>query len=162
MEFFHKNPFLQDSRGNTCAGVRQVFTLRSSHSEVSCEKGVLKICSKCRGKHPCRSVVSKKLLGNFIEITRCHGCSLVNVMHVFRTLAPQNTSGGLLLYPTTSLKETTPTQMFSDEFYQVLQTRFLQNPSRQLFLFYGKIFYQYNSKEPSQKRKTLQQLVRKQ
>ena len=88
MEFFHKNLFLQDSRGNTCAGVRQVFILRSSHSEVSCEKGVLKICSKFRGKRPCRSVVSIKLLGNFIEITRCHGCSLVNLLHVFRTLVP--------------------------------------------------------------------------
>ena len=88
MEFFRKNSFLQNSRGNTCAGVRQVFILRSSHSEVSCEKGVLKICSIFTGKHPCWSVVSIKLLGNFIEITRCHGCSPVSLLHVFRTPFP--------------------------------------------------------------------------
>ena len=88
MEFFHKNLSLQDSQGNTCAGVRQVFLLRRSHSEVSYEKGVLKICSKFRGKHPCRSAVSIKLLGNFIKITRCHVCSSVNLLHVFRTVVP--------------------------------------------------------------------------
>ena len=32
-------------------------------------KSVLKICTKVRGEHPCRSVISIKLLCNFIEIT---------------------------------------------------------------------------------------------
>ena len=35
---------------------------RSSHPEVFLEKGVLKICSKFTGEHPCRSVISIKLL----------------------------------------------------------------------------------------------------
>ena len=34
---------------------------RSSHSELFLVKGVLKICSKCTGKHPCRSVISMLL-----------------------------------------------------------------------------------------------------
>ena len=34
---------------------------------------------------------------NFIEITFWHGCSLVNLMHNFRTPFPKNTSDGLLL-----------------------------------------------------------------
>ena len=37
--------------------------------------GVLKICSNSTGEHPCRSVISIKLQGNFIKITFRHGCS---------------------------------------------------------------------------------------
>ena len=42
------------------------------------------------------------------------------------------------LYPATSLKERTPTQVFSGEFCEILKTPFLQNTSRRLLLFYGK------------------------
>ena len=35
---------------------------RSSHPEVFLGKGVLKICSKFTGEHPCRSVISATLL----------------------------------------------------------------------------------------------------
>ena len=42
-------------------------------------KGVLKICSKLKGEHPCRSVISIKLQRNFIEITLRHWCSPVNL-----------------------------------------------------------------------------------
>ena len=35
-------------------------------------EGVLKICSKFTGEHPCRSVISIKLLCNIIEITLQH------------------------------------------------------------------------------------------
>ena len=48
-------------------------------------KDVLKICSKFTGGHPCRSVISIKLLYNFIEIILRHGCSPVNFLHIFRT-----------------------------------------------------------------------------
>ena len=41
---------------------------RSSHPEVFLGKGVLKICSKFTGEHPCRSAISIKLQCNFIEI----------------------------------------------------------------------------------------------
>ena len=40
---------------------------RSSHSEVFLEKGILKICSKFTGEHPCRSVISIQLQSNFWE-----------------------------------------------------------------------------------------------
>ena len=98
---------------------------------------------------------------NFIEITLCHGCSPVNLLHIFRTHFPKNNFGGLFLYSATSRKERTPTQVFSGEFCEVFRIPFLQNTSRQLFLFYGKLFYQQNSKEPSEKRKKSKQLVRK-
>ena len=52
--------------------------VRSSPPEVFLEIGILKICSKLTGEHPCRSVISKKLFCNFIEITLWHGCSPVN------------------------------------------------------------------------------------
>ena len=39
-----------------------------------------------------------KLLYNFIEIALRHGCSPVNLLHVFKTLLYKNTYGGLLLY----------------------------------------------------------------
>ena len=70
---------------------------RSSSLEVFLGKGVLKICSKFTGEHPCRSAISKKLQSNFIEITLRHGCSPKNLLHIFRTPFSKNTSGRLLL-----------------------------------------------------------------
>ena len=70
---------------------------RSSHPEVFLGKGVLKICSKCTGEHLCRSAISIKLQSNFIEMALRHGCSPVNLLHIFRTPFPRNTSGWLLL-----------------------------------------------------------------
>ena len=61
------------------------------------EKGVLKTCSKLTGEHPCRSAIPVKLQNNFIEVALRHGCSQVNLLHIFRTRSPKNTSGRLLL-----------------------------------------------------------------
>ena len=69
----------------------------SSYPEVFQRKDVLKICSKFLGEHPCRSVISIKLLCDFIEITLWHGCSPVNLLHIFRTPFRRNTSEWLLL-----------------------------------------------------------------
>ena len=69
--------------------------IRSTHSEVFLRKGVLKICSKFTGEHQCRSATSIKLL---IEITLQHGCSPVDLLHIFRTPFPGNTSEWLLLF----------------------------------------------------------------
>ena len=44
-----------------------------------------------------QSVISMKLQSNFIEITLRHGCSPVNLQHIFRTPFPKNNSGRLLL-----------------------------------------------------------------
>ena len=60
-------------------------------------KGVQKICRKFTGKHPCQSVISIKLQSNFIEITLRHESSPVNLLHIFRTPFPKNTSARLLL-----------------------------------------------------------------
>ena len=56
---------------------------RSSLPEVFLIKGVLKICSKFTGEHPYRSVISIKLLCNFIEIALWHGCSPANLRDIF-------------------------------------------------------------------------------
>ena len=62
-------------------------------------KSVLKICSKFTGQNTCRSVISIKLLCNFIKVTLRHGCSPENMLHIFRTPIYKNTYGGqLLLY----------------------------------------------------------------
>ena len=71
--------------------------IRSSHLEVFLGKGVLKICNKFTGEHPCRSVISINLLCNFIEIALRRGCSPANLLHIFRTPFLDNTSGWLLL-----------------------------------------------------------------
>ena len=81
------------------------YIFRSSHPEVFFGKGVLKIWSKFIGENPCQSVISIKLLCNFIEITRRPGCSPVNLLHIFRTLFPRNTSGGMLLSRAFSSRE---------------------------------------------------------
>ena len=60
-------------------------------------KGLLKICSKVTVDHPWQSATSIKLQSNCIEITRWHGCSPVNWLHLFRTPFPRNTSVSLLL-----------------------------------------------------------------
>ena len=44
------------------------------------------------GELPCRSAISIKLLCNFIEITLRHGCSTVNLLHIFRTHFLKKTS----------------------------------------------------------------------
>ena len=68
----------------------------SSHPAEFLGKGALKICSKVTGEHPCRSAISIKLRRNFIEIALRHGCSPVNLLHIFRTPFVKNTSGWLL------------------------------------------------------------------
>ena len=71
---------------------------RGSHPEVLLREAVLKICSKFTAEHPCRSVISIKLLCNVIEIALRHGCSSpVNLQHIFRTRFLKNTSWWLLL-----------------------------------------------------------------
>ena len=71
---------------------------RSSRLEVFLVKGVLNIRSKFTGEHPCRIVISIKLLCNFVEITHRHGCSPVNLLHIFSTSFTKNTSGWLSLF----------------------------------------------------------------
>ena len=58
---------------------------RSNPSQVFLGKGVVKICSKCTGEHPCRTVISTMLQSNFIEIAFWHRCSPVNLLHIFGT-----------------------------------------------------------------------------
>ena len=53
------------------------------------KKGILRICSKFTGKHPCRS--------SFIEIILRHVSSPVNLLHIFETPFLKNDSYGLLL-----------------------------------------------------------------
>ena len=60
------------------------------------KKRCSEICSIFPGEHPCRSVISITLLCNFIEITLRHGCSPVNLLHIFRTPFRMNTSRRLL------------------------------------------------------------------
>ena len=80
-----------------CSGNYLFISSRSSHSEVFYWKGILKICSKFTGEHPCGSAILIKLLCNFIDIALQHGCSSVNLLHIFRTPFLKNTSGRLLL-----------------------------------------------------------------
>ena len=68
-----------------------------SEAEGFLGKDTLKICSKYTGDHPYRGVRSIKLLGNFIEIALWHGCSLVNLLYIFRISFGKNPSGWLLL-----------------------------------------------------------------
>ena len=70
---------------------------RSSPSEAFFRNSFLRICIKFIGEYWFRGVISIKLLCNFIEIAIWYGCSLVNLLHIFRTLFYKNTSEGLLL-----------------------------------------------------------------
>ena len=70
---------------------------RSSRPELFLGKGVLKICSKLTGEHPCRGVILIKLQSNCVKIAIQHGCSLVNLLHIFSTTFHLNTPGRLPL-----------------------------------------------------------------
>ena len=70
--------------------------IRSSHPEAFLRKAVLSIYSKFTREHPFRSAISIKLLCNFFEIAFRHGCSPVNVLHIFKTSFLKNTSEELL------------------------------------------------------------------
>ena len=61
----------------------------AAFQRCSYKKGVLKLWSKFTGEHPLQT--------NFTEITLRHGCSLVNLRHIFGPPFPKNTPGGLLL-----------------------------------------------------------------
>ena len=91
---------------------------RSTRPEVFLKKGALKICSKFIGEHPCRVVISIKLLCNFTEITLLHGCSPVNLLHIFGTLLSKNTSGRLLLH-NLIMQNIKPISMVSFAFYLI-------------------------------------------
>ena len=61
-----------------------VSTIRSCRPEVFLRKGVPKICSKLRGEHPSRTVISIKLHCNFIKTTLSHGCFFCKFAAYFR------------------------------------------------------------------------------
>ena len=91
--------------------------LRSSRPEEFLGKSVLKIYSKFTGVHPCQRVIQRhfteftkrtlllkcdfNLQSNFIEITQPHGCSPINLLHIYRTPFSRNNSGRLLLITAT-------------------------------------------------------------
>ena len=84
------------------ASFLESMNFQLSEKQKQPSRGVLskrcsETCSKFTGEHPCRSVISIKLFCNFIKITLRHGCSPVNLLHIFRTPFLKNTSGRLLL-----------------------------------------------------------------
>ena len=87
--------------------IEWVFTLkfsRSSHPEVFLGKIILKMCTKFTGEHPCRSVISIKLLLKFP----------VNLSHIFRTPFHKNTYRGLLLVVLTIINTLLETSVISE------------------------------------------------
>ena len=75
----------------------EIFLFTKASLEVFLIKSVLKICCKFKGKHLCGSVISTKLLCNFIEIILQHKSSPANLLQIFRAPYYKNTFQGLLL-----------------------------------------------------------------
>ena len=103
-EVFRIQSSLHEISSFPCLVANQICTKTFKNSKIqkqSCrsvfKKSILKICRKFTGEHSCRSAIAIKLLCNFIEITLRHGCSPVNLLHVFRAPFLKNTSGWLLL-----------------------------------------------------------------
>ena len=65
---------------------------------LMCKYGNCKFTWKNSNLKNCLPLAYLKLQSNFIEITLQHGCSFVNLQHIFRTPFQQNTSEWLLLY----------------------------------------------------------------
>ena len=68
--------------------------VRISHPGLFLGKGILKISRKFTGEHSCREVI---LIWNATEIALRHRWFPVNLLHIFRTPFPKNTSGSLVL-----------------------------------------------------------------
>ena len=97
---------LQNSSGNAFVEVfsfGEVTGYRIIPLEVFLGTCVPKICRKFTGEHPWQSAELIMLQSNFIEIALRHGCSPVNLVHIFRTPFPRNTFGWLLSYVTLSV-----------------------------------------------------------
>ena len=94
---FSKVAILQPAASSKVDLVASFSRNRNSCPEVFIKKGVMKICNKFPGEHPCRSAISVKLQSNFFEITFRHGRSPVNLLYIFRSPVPKNTSRRLLL-----------------------------------------------------------------
>ena len=81
-------------------------------------EGILKICSEFTGDHPCRSVISIKLLRNFIEIRLRHRCSPVNLLHIFRTPFPKSECGKIRTRKTPNM-DTFHALVYTIDFYSI-------------------------------------------
>ena len=68
---------------------------RSSRSEVFLRKENMQ---QIYGRKRMPKCDFNKVSSNFIKIALRHGCSPVNLLHIFRAPFPRNTSGWLLLY----------------------------------------------------------------
>ena len=65
-----------------------------------------------------------KLLSNFIEITLSHGCSPVNLLHIFKTPFQQNTSGWLFLKTLTEYTSTADLKAFhTNVLFKCIETK---------------------------------------
>ena len=98
---------------------------RNNPSEVLSEKRALKLCSTFTGKHPYRSANSIKLQSNFIEIALWHGCSPVNLLHIFRLPFPKSIFGEMFLMVSYYIlaKITSQTSPDRKKVYEVFITR---------------------------------------
>ena len=88
-----------------CIKCKRLF-LRASHSFKLCDTSSWMDLSLYHLKVIIDKQLRDKILveaetsdvqSNFDEITLRHGCSLVNLLHIFRTPFPENTYGRLLL-----------------------------------------------------------------
>ena len=70
---------------------------KSSPPEWLLSQGVLKIYNKLTEEYPCWSVISVKLLWNFIEIAHWYGFSPIILRHIVRTTFYKKIYGWLLL-----------------------------------------------------------------
>ena len=77
--------------------IPQPFAIQKHPYRDVLKKRVLEICSKFKGEHQCRNVISIKLLYNFIKIALRQECSPANLKHFFEIPFPKNTSGWLIL-----------------------------------------------------------------
>ena len=69
----------------------------AAHQRCSSENVLWKYVANLQEKNPFESVISIKLQSNLIEIALRDGSSPVNLLHIFKTTFPRNTSGWLLL-----------------------------------------------------------------
>ena len=59
---------------------KEKVIFKKSRPELFLGEGVLKICWKFTGEHPCRSAISIKLVCKFFVIAILHGCSPLNLL----------------------------------------------------------------------------------
>ena len=77
--------------------INDITIFRSSHQELFLIKGILKICSKFTGEHPCRSVISIKFASATSALLKTYISNQIFIILHYSYLPPKSFTFWIIL-----------------------------------------------------------------